>query len=90
MPDHTACLDNMTLYRQDRDHTVHDVEEVEGGGVACYVASKYAPYTQKLDHLCKVNKNIEVLTVATTHPNHKHRLIITVYRPPKRKCEGVL
>ena len=81
--DHQVDIDNMTVFRQDRDHTTQDIEEEVGGGVACYVSNKYAPFTQRLDHLCKVNKNIEVLTLATTSPIHKHKLLITTYRPPK-------
>ena len=80
---HQVHIKDMTLFRQDRDHTVHDIDEKEGGGVACYVSNKYAPYTVKLDHLCKVNRNIKVLTLATRSPTSKHRLVISVYRPPK-------
>ena len=83
IPDHSLHMNNMTVFRQDRDHTIHDVDEEEGGGVACFVTNKYAPYTQRLDDFCKVTKNIEVLTLATVPPEQKHRLIITVYRPPK-------
>ena len=81
--DHQVCINDMTLFRQDRDHTVHDIEEEEGGGVACYVSSKYVPFTRRLDDLCKVNRNIEALTLAVTSPVHKYKLVITVYRPPR-------
>ena len=54
-----------------------------GGGVACYVADKYAPFSTIRNDLSFVDKNLECLCVETKFPNQKYRLVFSVYRPPR-------
>ena len=76
-------INEMSIFRQDREPTgTH-----RSGGVACYVHEKYASYTTKVDELSVTQKHIETVTLKTTSPTSRHRLVVSVYRPPKGNVE---
>ena len=54
----------------------------KGGGVACYIKSKYFKFCSTIEGLNISNQHIEMLNIVHQTPNHKKQLVTVVYRPP--------
>ena len=82
--DSMVNLPGKTIFRCDRRNNVNYYDSrPTAGGVCIYIDNKFANFTEVVLSFTKVTVDFEVLTLITTHPNHRHFISICVYKPPK-------
>ena len=81
MTDQELLWEGMKLYRFDR-------ETDKAGGVLVYVRNELASYVRVDNAGCKINADIEMLTLFIEKPDNRKKVIISIYRPPKGNIQN--